>query len=509
MVRISRTVLLIIAGLAAGIALSAQFIGTSRSGAQESLPARNETVAATGLPDSQQMPGAFSPRAVPQSAGEVKLSYAPIVERASPAVVNIYTAKVVRGRGPMINDPLLELLFGGRGGLSRERIERSLGSGVIVSADGLIVTNKHVVGEADEIRVVLADRREFAAEVLVSDDQSDLAVIRLAADGAELPVLPLGTSDDILVGDLVLAIGNPFGVGQTVTQGIVSALRSGGEGPTRYQYYIQTDAAINPGNSGGALVDMNGRLIGINTFIYSRTGGSVGIGFAVPVNLVRSLIAAAGTGQIVRPWLGLVSQGVDSDTAEALGMGQPAGVLVNRVSPGSPAGAAGVRAGDVILAIDGRPVFDPQTLDFQVATRMPGARVGMTLLRQGAQRDVAITLIAPPDTPARDVTQLAGGHAFAGITVANLNPAFVQELARPLPDYGVIVLQVSRSSLAARLGLVRPGDILESINGQPVDTVAALRQALLGASEDVTFGLQRGGQRGQCVIRPPRQAGCR
>ncbi len=493
MVRLSKTALLLLAGLVAGAALALHYSNDAPRAQQAGTLAAPE-----GLD-----------RTAPTSNQQVMLSYAPVVERASPAVVNIYTAKVVRQRrNAMLSDPLLQFFFGNPSGLSRDRVERSLGSGVLVSPDGLIVTNRHVVGDADQIRVVLADRREFEAKLILSDERSDLALIRINAGAEKLPVLPLGDSDLVKVGDLVLAIGNPFGVGQTVTHGIVSALRSGGEGPTGYQYYIQTDAAINPGNSGGALVGMDGRLIGLNTFIYSQSGGSVGIGFAVPVSLVRSVIAAAGTGKVVRPWIGLETQAIDSELAQTLELQKPMGVLVNRVSSGSPAARAGLEAGDIVLAINDVPVTDPEALRFQIATRQPGQSLRLQVMHKGKVAQVSVTAVAPPETPPRDVTVLGGRTPFTGLKVANLSPALAQELAVP-QERGVIVLEVSGQSLAARLGMVRPGDILETVGGTSVDTVKELDQAARASGDGIRFSLLRGGQRGACVIQPPNQAYCR
>lgn len=493
MVRLSKTTLLLAAGVVAGAALALHY--------SNDWP-RAQTTGVVAAPEGLD-------RAAPASNQQVMLSYAPVVERASPAVVNIYTAKVVRQRrNAMLNDPLLQFFFGNPSGLSRDRVERSLGSGVIVSADGLIVTNRHVVGDADQIRVVLADRREFEAKLILSDERSDLALIRVSPGAESLPVLPLGDSDRIKVGDLVLAIGNPFGVGQTVTHGIVSALRSGGDGPTAYQYYIQTDAAINPGNSGGALVGMDGRLLGINTFIYSQSGGSVGIGFAVPVSLVRTVIAGAATGKIVRPWIGLETQSVDSELARTLELERPMGVLVNRVSAASPAARAGIEAGDIVLAVNDIAVADPEALRFQIATRQPGQSLRLRVMSKGKIAVVPVTAVAPPENPPRDITVLGGRTPFTGLKVANLSPALAQELAVP-QERGVIVLEASGQSLAARLGMVRPGDILETVGGTSVDTVKELAEAATASGNGIRFSLLRGGQRGACVIQPPNQAFCR
>src|SRR5882672_9688177 len=309
---------------------------------------------------------------VPSSAGEIRLSYAPVVKRVAPAVVNVYAARVVENRFPMFDDPIFRR-FGG-GGSPREQVQRSLGSGVIVDPAGLVVTNFHVIENADQIKVSLADKREFEADIVLKDQHSDLAVLRLKDTRERFPAIDLGDSDALAVGDVVLALGNPFGVGQTVTHGIVSALARTQVGITDYQFFIQTDAAINPGNSGGALVDLGGRLVGINTAIFSRSGGSQGIGFAIPVNMVKVVIASAkgGSTTVKRPWLGAKLQAVTSEIADSLGLKRPAGALVANVSQGSPAAKSGLRSGDLIVSIDGQTVDDQNAFDYRFATKALG-----------------------------------------------------------------------------------------------------------------------------------------
>ncbi|MCH8685998.1 Do family serine endopeptidase [Pedomonas mirosovicensis] len=444
-------------------------------------------------------------RVTPTSTAQVQLSYAPVVQRVSPSVVNIYTQTVIQ-RQPMMEDPFFRFFFGGR---AEPRVQNSLGSGVIVRSDGLIVTNRHVVGDADEIRVVLADRREFEGKVLLQDERSDLALVKVDTKGKDLPVMKLGDSDKLQVGDITLAIGNPFGVGQTVTQGIVSAVRSGG-GPTGYQYYIQTDAAINPGNSGGALVNLAGELIGLNTFIASPTGGSVGVGFAVPVNMIKSIIGAAGTGKIIRPWVGIEGQAVDSDIASGLGLERPRGVLINRLSSKSPAASAGLKVGDIITAIDGKEVSDINELQFRVATRNIGSTAIFTVLRNGKAQNIKVKLSAPPEIPPRDLTVLRGNSLFAGVKVGNLSPALSMELGGGLPDHGVVIMEMAANSPAARLGVLQPGDIIEAINGKAVSTVDQLEAQLArSGSGAVSFRFSRGGQQGECSVRPPAYISCR
>ncbi len=436
-------------------------------------------------------------RIVPQSREQVSLSFAPVVRQAAPAVVNIYTKKRVREQAalsPLLNDPFFRQFFGDRlpVGPSRERVQNSLGSGVILRADGLVVTNFHVIKDADEISVVLADRREFDAKVLRSDERVDLAVLKIDAGKEVLPTLQLLDSDQVQVGDLVLAIGNPFGVGQTVTQGIVSALARTNTGITDYNFFIQTDAAINPGNSGGALVTMDGRLAGINTAIYSRSGGSIGIGFAIPANMVRTVLSddAARNGKIVRAWFGGSGQPVTQDVAASLGLTRPSGVLIADVHPDSPAAQAGIRAGDVITAFNGKEVPDPEALRFRIATQPIGETATFTLLRRGQTLTTTAKLIAPPETPKRDITPLKGQQPLAGATIANLSPALVEELGLSGPSRGVIVVDVAQGSPARRVGF-QPGDVLQQVNGTPITSVGDA-VAALGRGQSWRITIKRG-----------------
>ncbi|MEM8792520.1 MAG: Do family serine endopeptidase [Pseudomonadota bacterium] len=438
-------------------------------------------------------PDAFA-QTVPQSRGEIALSFSPVVKQAAPAVVNIYTKKVVeRRRMPFADDPFFKDFFGDFfQGRKARRIENSLGSGVIVDPSGVIVSNHHVVGEADEIRVVLQDRREFSATVVLSDEKSDLAIIQL--DRAEdLPFLELRDSDTLEVGDLVLAIGNPFGVGQTVTSGIVSALaRPGGRRARGAGYFIQTDAAINPGNSGGALVDLNGRLVGVNTAILSRSGGSNGIGFAVPANLVARVIESANQGMTMleRPWLGLSGQEVTGEIAEAIALDMPRGVLVDQLHPASAFAAAGVKTGDILLTLDEDPVNSVSELSFRSATIGTGRSVPLTFLRSGGEQTASVSLFRAPEDPPRNETELDG--AFTGIAVANINPAVIEEQELSLNAEGVLITRVQ--GRARRLGL-QPGDILIAVNGTGVRNSGIVPELLMG--ESFEFEIQRGSKRGK------------
>ncbi|MBV8698412.1 MAG: trypsin-like peptidase domain-containing protein, partial [Bradyrhizobium sp.] len=315
-------------------------------------------------------PALAQERRVPSSPAELRLSYAPIVQRVQPAVVNVYAAKIVQNNNPLLNDPIFRQFFGSQG-QQGEQMQRSLGSGVIVDASGLVVTNVHVIEGADQVKVSLADKREFEAEIILKDSHSDLAVLRLKDSNERFPTLDFANSDELMVGDVVLAIGNPFGVGQTVTHGIVSAVARTQVGITDFQFFIQTDAAINPGNSGGALVDLRGRLAGINTAIFSRSGGSQGIGFAIPANMVRVVVASAKSGgkAVQRPWLGAKLQDVTNEIAESLGLARPTGALVASVSAGSPAARAGLKTGDLVVSIDGQTIEDPNAFDYRFATK--------------------------------------------------------------------------------------------------------------------------------------------
>ncbi len=443
---------------------------------------------------------------VPASREQITLSFAPVVRSSAPAVVNIYTRKTVQQRAisPLFDDPFFKRFFGDEfpfGGTPRERVQNSLGSGVLVRADGVIVTNNHVIEGADEITVILSDRREFEAEIVLADSRTDLAVLRIDTEGESLPAVEFGDSDSLQVGDLVLAIGNPFGVGQTVTSGIVSALARTRVGVTDYRSFIQTDAAINPGNSGGALVAMDGRLVGINTAIFSRSGGSLGIGFAVPSNMVRAIVDSAIEGRpLVRPWLGFEGRALTAELAQAMDMRRPVGVIVEDVYRGGPAEDAGLRPGDIVLSVAGQDVEDMQALRFRLATRRIGESVQMAVLRKKVERSVRFPLVAPPEDPPRDETVLAGNQPLAGARVANLSPALVEELGLPGQPRGVIVIGVARPSQAARIGL-RPGDILAEINGVEIRRVRDVSKLVSRRSEGWRIAIRRGDRILQVQVR--------
>ena len=434
-------------------------------------------------------------RRVPGSPTELKLSYAPVVQKVAPSVVNVYAAKIVQNRNPLMEDPFFRRFFGGdNGGMPREQVQRSLGSGVIVDASGLIMTNNHVIEGADEVKVALPDKREFAAEIVLKDARTDLAVLRIKDAHERFAAIETGNSDELQVGDVVLAIGNPFAVGQTVTHGIVSALARTQVGITDYQFFIQTDAAINPGNSGGALVDLGGRLIGINTAIFSRSGGSIGIGFAIPVNMVKVVIASAKSGGTVvrRPWLGAKLQAVTPDIAEGLGLKRPTGALVTSVTPASPAARAGLRTGDLIMVIDGQVVEDPNAFDYRFATKPLGGTAQLGITRDSKELRVAVALETAPETP-RDEIVIRARSPFMGAKVANVSPALADELHLESTTEGVVVLDVAEGSMAQNLGFQR-GDVIASVNDEKIARTRDLDRVARDSGRRWSITVVRGGQ---------------
>lgn len=439
-------------------------------------------------------PAQAQDRRVPSSPTELKLSYAPIVQRTQPAVVNVYAGKTVQNRNPLLDDPIFRRFFGVPGNQRPEQMQRSLGSGVMVDASGLVVTNNHVIEGADQVKVSLADKREFEAEIVLKDSRTDLAVLRIKDTREKFATLDFANSDELLVGDVVLALGNPFGVGQTVTHGIVSALARTQVGITDYQFFIQTDAAINPGNSGGALVDMTGKLVGINTAIFSRSGGSQGIGFAIPANMVRVVVASAKSGgkAVKRPWLGARLQAVTPDIAESLGLRLPTGALVAHVAPGGPAAKAGLKVSDLIVAIDGQSIDDPNAFDYRFATRPLGGSAQVDVQRGGKTLKVIIPLEVAPDTN-RDEITISARSPFQGAKVVNISPAVAEELRLDSNAEGVVVIDLEDGAPAAGVGFQK-GDIIMAVNSQKIAKTSDLDRAAKTSSRVWRIIVVRGGQ---------------
>jgi Do/DeqQ family serine protease len=422
----------------------------------------------------------------------LRWSYAPVVKRVAPAVVNVYAAKVVRNRNPLFDDPIFRHFFGVPG--SGRQVQRSLGSGVIVDPRGLVVTNMHVIRGADEIKVALADKREFEASVVLKDPRSDLAVLRIKDSHERFPFLQFANSDALEVGDVVIAIGNPFGVGQTVTHGIISALARTDIGTSDYQFFIQTDAAINPGNSGGALVDLDGKLVGINSAIFSRSGGWQGIGFAIPSNMVKVVVESAegGSHAVRRPWLGADLQSVTPAIADSMGLDRPVGALVASVTGGSPAAQAGLQPGDLIRSIDGQPVEDVKAFNYRFATKPLGATAQLGVLRKGHTITASVPLRTAPSRP-RDEVTIRSRSPLSGATVANLSPALADELGLDDADKGVVVVGVQDGSFAS--GYLRRGDVIVALNNRRMSNTAELARAANETSRVWNIVIQRGGQR--------------
>ena len=459
---------------------------------------------ATLLSSTPAFAAGDEPRQVPQTRADVLLSFAPVAKRAQPSVVNVYASRTEkqRPRNPIFDDPIFRQFFGD-GGQPRAGgpSAQSLGSGVIVDTSGLVVTNHHVIDGMNTVKVALSDKRELEASIVIDDPRTDLAVLKIKGDQT-FPAMDLGDSDSAQVGDIVLAIGDPFGVGQTVTQGIVSALARTTLGGSDYQSFIQTDAAINPGNSGGALVDMNARLLGINAAIYSQTGSSVGIGFAIPVNLVKVVIATAKRGghEVKRPWLGASLQGVTRDIADSLGIDRPTGALVSDVLDGSPAAEAGLKQGDIVVGLDGQGVDDPDALGYRLSTRPLGTSVPLVVRRGGKTADLTLKLVSAPETPPRETMTIKNDSPFAGATVVNLSPAVAEELSLNRLRSGVVVTDVEDNTNAAVTGFQK-GDVILSVNNQKVGSTKELAR-LTGGSEHSYWRLtlERNGRTVETVI---------
>lgn len=445
---------------------------------------------ALGSPVLAQEPAFPTDRVPPSDVLTMKASFAPVVRAAAPAVVNI-SARGVR----QVQDPFWAMF----GAPPQAQRIGSVGSGVIVRPEGVIVTNAHVIENMLEIRVTLNDRREYAAQVVLADERSDIAVLQLEGVDSQLPTLDIDDREEQQVGDLVLAIGNPFGVGQTVTNGIISALNRTETGISDSGSFIQTDAAINPGNSGGALVDMDGDLIGINTAIFSRSGGSSGVGFATPASMVRRVVdsAVGGASAVVRPWLGVRGETVSAEIARSLDMSRPQGLIVTDVWPSGPAERAGLLEGDIITAIDGAEINDQGGLNFRVGTHAPRETVQVAVLREGQPLNLTARVETLPGDPALDRASLIDTGALGGVEVVALNPALADSLGGDPFLTGVILARVPRDTYArGRLGLMN-GDVILAVNGRAASTP----QHLQGIQRGMEVTVERRGQRATMVIR--------
>ncbi len=435
---------------------------------------------------------------VPKTPDRITLSFAPIVEKTLPAVVNIYARKVVRAQLPtraldgsafwrLFRDTLLF-------GYGRDRFEKSLGSGVIIAPHGIVVTNHHVIQSAQGILVALADGRIFAGQVMLSDKKTDIAILRIAPQRKPYPFIEFGDSDQIKVGDLVVAIGNPFGIGQTVTSGIVSALARTSVGISDFRFFIQTDAAINPGNSGGALISTQGKLLGINTAIFSSTRGAQGLGFAVPVNMVRPIVESAVRGRsLLRPWIGVSGRQISARLATAIGVSKRRVIIITSIFPEGPAARAGLKIGDIVLSLDGFPIADFQSLRYRIATKLVGDNIDLLVVSKGVEKHVEVDLVPPPDKPTRNDTWLPAFNPFSGAKVASLSPALAEDFGLESTRAGVVVLDVRRGASAWRIGL-RKGDIIRAFDNQKIHTVDEIAEVRLPLFEKWRIIVTRSGK---------------
>ena len=459
------------------------------------LPVRTAGVLAILL--AALAPAAAETRQVPDSHAEVTLSFAPVVRKATPAVVNVYASRTEKvQRNPLFDDPVFQQFFGTRGDQQpRSQTARSLGSGVLVDPSGLVVTNYHVIDQMTDVKVALSDQSEYPAEIVLRDQRNDLAVLKVKGGDGSFPSMEMGSSDAVEVGDIALAIGDPFGVGQTVTQGIISAAARANTAGGTSSFYLQTDASINPGNSGGALVDTHARLVGINSAIFSQSGGSVGIGFAIPVDMVKIVVAAARHGDRIvhRPWLGASLQGVTYDIAESFGLNRPTGALVTEVATDGPAAKAGIRQGDLVTAVDGKVVESPESFGFRFGTRPLGGTARLAVRRAGKTETLDVALRQAPDTPKPEAVTLKGDSPFAGISAVNMSPATAEELSITDDRAGVVVAAVAPDSNAANVQFQK-GDMILSINGKAIATTRDLAAAVAGRHDYWRLSLMRGGQ---------------
>jgi len=471
--------------------------GTTQAAQASPAAAPAVQAAPTLVAETAPAPAAAPTRQVPQSQAQMQLSFAPVVRQVAPAVVNVYATTITQVQeSPFANDPFFRRFFGLQGQLfgSRPRESQSLGSGVIVDPSGIIVTNSHVVNGATDVKVAIQDGHQYDVDVLINDSKTDLAVLKIRdPKGKTFPTLSFADSDKLQVGDLVLAVGNPFGVGQTVTSGIVSALARTGVESSDYEAFIQTDAAINPGNSGGALVNLQGQLVGINTAIFTQSGGSVGIGFAIPANMAETVAnAAEHGGKLVFAWLGAQLQEVTPDIANSLNLDSPRGAMVTDVAKGSPADQAGLKSGDVITAIDGIPVDQPQGLNYRIATKTIGSDATLAYVRGGAAAQATVKLEPAPGGTDNTVT-ITGDTRFSGTTASALTPALAQEMGLPFSAKGVVVAAIKPNSPADQMGL-QQGDIVLSLNGTNITDAQTFKRIASGRPQGWQIVIQRQGQ---------------
>lgn len=452
----------------------------------------------------------LAPR-IPKQIEETSRAFSEIAKSVSPAVVNISTTKVLKRRETPF-DEFFNFLQPPSDRGARRWKERSLGSGVIVSADGFIVTNNHVVEQADEIRVTLYDKKSFRARVVGSDPKTDIAIIKIDAKG--LPIIPWGDSDRLQVGEFVLAIGNPFGLNHTITMGIISAVGRADVGIADYEDFIQTDAAINPGNSGGPLVNIRGELIGINTAIFSKTGGYQGIGFAAPSNMVQLIIEQLRKeGRVTRGWIGVTIQELTPELAHEFGADASAdifgGVLVSDVAKGGPAHRAGIKRGDIILEFGGKKARDAATLRNMVAQSKIGSHVEIKLIRQKKKMIVRVSIAKLPSEKIETIPSSANNSidttesAFSGLTVMDINPSVARQLGLEPDEKGAVVVKIEIGSPADDAG-VRRGDVIQEIGRNEVADVNDFNRAISGIKphDSVLLFINRSGKRFYIALKP-------
>ena len=441
---------------------------------------------------------------IPLHREQLLTSFSPVVKKVSPSVVNIYATRVVKSSNysPFFEDPIFRHFFGENlpHGPAAPQVQSSLGSGVIVRADGVVVTNYHVIKYAESIKVILQDGREFEGDVVVRDKRTDLAVLKLKVKGEKLPFLEFRDADQLEVGDIILAFGNPFGFGHTVTSGIVSGLARSQVGISDFRSLIQTDAAINPGNSGGPLVTLDGRIVGINAAIFSNTGGSIGLGFAIPSNLVVPVVAAVDHGgSIVRPWMGIQMETLTPDIAQSLGINKTHGVLVKKVYVNSPAEKSGIKVGDIILKIDNHDISNEANFRFRLATLKVGKNIPIELWRQGEHHQLQMTLESPPDVAGNKKINITGRNPLTGAAVTALSPSVANDLGIAYEEEGVVIIAVRPGTPVAMTGLL-PGDVITSVNGHVLRTVDDLTLSLNRSRSGWEIHFNRQGKESQIIV---------